>query len=64
MSQPLVATSLLCFYDNMVIILFQEHNTDTLYIELGLKLDSHSWIIIRNIESLLLISDRIDVRIN
>ena len=64
MSQPLVATSLLCFHDNMVIILFQEHNTDTLYIELGLKSDSHSWVIIRYIELLLLISDRIDVRIN
>ena len=64
MSQPLVATSFLCFYDNMVIILFQEHNTDTLYIELGLKSDSHSWFIIRYIELLLLISDRIDVRID
>ncbi len=64
MSQPLVATSLLCFYDNMVIILFQEHNTDMLYIELGLKSDSHSWVIIRYIELLLLISDRIDVRID
>jgi len=48
----------------MVIILFQEHNTDTLYIELGLKSDSHSWVTIRYIELLLLISDRIDVRIN
>ncbi len=64
MSQPLVATSLLCFYDNMVIILFQEHNTDTLYIELGLKSDSQSLVLIRYIELLLLISDKIDVRID
>jgi len=35
-----------------------------LYIELGLKSHSHSWTIIRYIELLLLISDRIDVRID